>query len=195
MRKASLADRPRIVDILAPAFEGNKSVNYVVKGDSHRTRRIRRLMRYSFNICNKFGEVWISDDGQACALVLFMEKKKTTLQTIFWDIDLAWRVIGFNRVKAVLKRDEMIKANHPKEAFAYLFFLGVDPDVQGKGSGSALMREVIAHYDSLNRPIYLETSMEKNLPFYKKLGFEIFSTVELTYTLYIMRRSANVPTQ
>jgi ribosomal protein S18 acetylase RimI-like enzyme len=195
MKRAKISDRSRIVDLLAAAFEGNKSVNYVVRQDGNRADRIKRLMRYSFNICNKFGEVWISDDQQACALILFTEKKKTTIQTILWDIDLVLTVIGFNRVKAVLKRDEMIKANHPKEAFAYLFFLGVDPEVQGKGSGSSLMREIIDHYDKLKRPIYLETSMEKNLPFYKKLGFEIFSTVQLSYTLYIMRRFSNVPMQ
>lgn len=82
----------------------------------------------------------------------------------------------------------MIKANHPKEPIAYLWFVGVSKEVQGQGVGSALMHEVIAKCEQDKRPVYLETSMLRNLPFYKKLGFEIFQTLELSYTLYQLRR-------
>lgn len=195
MRKAVASDKPHVVDTLARAFDLNKSVNFVAKQDARRLRRIRKLMEYSFDVCFTFGEIWTSDDQQACALVLYPENRKTTLRSIIWDLKLALFVIGIERVSAVLKREAMIKANHPKEPIAYLWFLGVNPDCQGKRLGSALMLEVIAEYDRRGRPIFLETSMEKNLPFYEKLGFEIFNTVELTYRLYIIRRLLNVPRQ
>lgn len=188
MRKATPSDKSHIVNLLAKSFDDNKSVNYVAKQDRHRVARIKRLMGYSFDRCYTFGEVWMSDDQQACALIEFPEQKHSSLRTQWWDLKLALTVIGLNRVGAVLKRDAMIKANHPPAPIAYLWFLGVSKTVQGKGVGSALMREVIAKCDRDNRPIYLETSMLRNLPFYKKLGFEIFQTLELTYTLYQLRR-------
>jgi len=160
----------------------------VVKQDQRRVDRIAKLMDYSFNVCNKFGEVWVSDDRQACALIIFPDKKRLSFRTLLWDLKLVFSVIGLDRVRAVLKREAMIKANHPKDPIAYLWFIGVNPRLQGKGVGSAVMREVIQECERKKRPIYLETSMEKNLPFYKKFGFEIFHSLQLSYTLYQLRR-------
>jgi ribosomal protein S18 acetylase RimI-like enzyme len=178
-----------VIEILRSAFDDNKNVNYVVKQDEKRAERIKDLMTYSFNMCNTFGEVWIADDEQACALILFPDKKRTSFRTLLWDLKLALSVIGIDRVSAVLKREAMIKSNHPKEPIAYLWFIGVNPQSQSKGHGSAFLKEVIHTCERKKRPIYLETSMEKNLPFYKKFGFEIFQTLQISYTLYQLRRS------
>lgn len=145
-------------------------------------------MDYSFNLCNQFGEVWISDDQEACALILFPDKKRSSFRTLLWDLKLALSVIGLDRVSAVLKREAMIKANHPKEPIAYLWFIGVNPLRQNRGIGSAFIKEVIKECERKKRPIYLETSTEGNLPFYQKFGFEIFQSLNLTYTLYQLRR-------
>jgi ribosomal protein S18 acetylase RimI-like enzyme len=188
MRKATSSDKSTILDILTKSFDTNKSVNYVVKQDRRRIDRIRNLMHYSFNVCNEFGEVWMSDDNQACALILFPDRKKISLRSILWDLKLASSVIGLDRVSAVLKREAMIKANHPKDPIAYLWFIGVNPRLQGKGVGSAFIQEVVKECEGKKRPIYLETSTERNLPFYKKFGFEIFKQLQLSYTLYQLRR-------
>lgn len=188
MRKATTADKNVILDILTRSFDDNKSVNDVVKQDQNRVDRIEKLMEYSFYLCHEFGEVWISDDQQACALVLFPDTKRASFFTFMWDLKLALSVIGLDRINMILKREKMIKANHPRTPIAYLWFLGVNPELQGQGVGSALLGQLIKECESKNRPIYLETSMTRNLPFYKKFGFEIFCSVQLTYTLYQLRR-------
>ena len=188
MKGAESNQEELIVDILAESFDSNKSVNYVVKQDLKRDRRIRGLMQYSYNVCNAFGEVWMSDDNQACALVLFPDKKRTTLSAIFWDISLAFSVIGVGRVRQVLSREAQIKSHHPKKPFAYLWFIGVKPSAQNRHIGSSLLKELIDRYSSQGRPIYLETSVDRNTPWYKKHGFEIFETLQLTYPLYLLRR-------
>jgi ribosomal protein S18 acetylase RimI-like enzyme len=188
MKKATASDKPVILDLLTRSFDDNKSVNYVVKQDQNRVARIRRLMDYSFNVCHAFGEVWISDDCQACALILFPDQKRSSFRTLLWDLKLALTVIGIGQVKSVLEREAMIKSNHPNEPIAYLWFLGVNPQLQGKGIGSALIQEVLTECGRKKRPVYLETSMERNLPFYRKFGFVIFQTLQLTYKLYQLRR-------
>jgi len=188
MRKVNHSDRTKIIDILAAAFDDNKSVNYVAKQDHHRERRIRKMMDYSFDACYTFGEIWITDDERACALVEFPDQKRLTAQSWLWDIRFAISVVGLNRVGLILQRDKMIRSNHPKEPIAYVWFIGVQPGLQGKGMGSTLVKELIEEYEQKKRPIYLETSMNRNLPFYKNLGFEIFQTLELSYTLYLLRR-------
>ena len=181
-------DKNHVIQILSKSFSDNKSVNYVVKQDEKREERIKSLMEYSFDVCYAFGEVWISNDDQACALLLFPDKKRTSIRTILWDLKLALSVVGLNRVSAVLKRESMIKNHHPKELFAYLWFIGVNPSNQNRGIGSAFIKEVIDKCEKERRPIYLETSVERNLSFYQKFGFEIFQSLYLSYTLYHLRK-------
>ena len=187
MKRAVQNQKSLVVEILSASFDDNKSVNFVVKQDKNRKVRIRGLMEYSFKVCNAFGDVWISEDEQACALVLFPDKKKTNLNAILWDVRLALSVIGINRIGPVLGRESKIKSFHPKMPFSYLWFIGVKPELQNKGKGSQLLREIIEESKHGKRPIYLETSVERNLPWYKKHGFEIFNTLDLSYNLYLLR--------
>lgn len=178
-----------MVSILSKAFDENRSVNYVVRQDQKRVTRIGRLMEYSFNVCLKFGEVWLSDNERGCALILFPDRKRTTFRSILWDLQLAFFSIGLLRVGKVLGREARIKAFHPKEPFCYLWFIGVQTEDQGKGTGSSLLKDIIDRCETIGHPIYLETSVKNNLPWYRKFGFEIYNTIEFTYTLYLLRRN------
>lgn len=51
-----------------------------------------------------------------------------------------------------------------------------------------LMNEIIKECISKHRPIYLETSTIKNIPWYKKFGFTIYNTPDLEYQLYFMKK-------
>ena len=53
----------------------------------------------------------------------------------------------------------------------YIFYIGVDPDHQGKGIGKSLLGAKIA---GANRPLYLETLLPLNVKLYRSLGFEVF---------------------
>lgn len=189
MKRVDSSQKSVVVEILSKSFDDNKSVNYVVKQDSNRKERIRGLMDYSFKVCDAFGDVWMSDDSVACALVLYPDKKKTSLNAISWDAKLALSVIGLDRVGKVLGRESKIKAYHPKQPFSYLWFIGVPPASQGKGIGSRLLEEIIHNSEEQGRPVYLETSVDRNLPWYKAHGLEIFQTLDLTYQLYMLRTS------
>ena len=56
----------------------------------------------------------------------------------------------------------------------YLQTLGVEPAHQGKGYGSLLMEYMLEKIDTTNPlPVFLETSTEINVKFYKRFGFEV----------------------
>ena len=80
MVKAKQTDKNLVADILTKSFENNQSVNYIAKQDEKRLTRIRSLMDYSFEVCYKFGDVFLSEDRKACALILYPDKKKTTFK-------------------------------------------------------------------------------------------------------------------
>jgi ribosomal protein S18 acetylase RimI-like enzyme len=67
---------------------------------------------------------------------------------------------------------------HPERPHWYLSGIGTDPPAQGTGVGSALMRSRLVRCDAAGEPAYLESSNERNVPFYRQHGFRV--TGELT---------------
>lgn len=188
MIKASLQDKALTVSILIKAFDTNHSVNYVAKQDAKRRERIKALMDYSFEVCHLFGEIYLSDNKQACALLLFPDKQRTNLKTILLDIQLMFKCIGLSRVNKVLKRNSSIKSAYPKTETSYLWFIGVNTSEQGKGIGSQLLKEVIQLPQYQSTCMLLETSMPQNLPFYEKLGFHTYKELMFDHKLYMMKK-------
>lgn len=188
MKNANYEDKSLVIDILTKSFDTNQSVNYIAKQDGKRLKRISALMDYSFEVCYMFGDVFLSDDRKACALVLYPDKKKTTLKSILLDIKLIFSCIGIENIKKALARESKIKQLQPKDLMYYLWFIGVDPEYQNEGIGSILMDEIIKDSKQKQRPIYLETSTLKNLPWYKKYGFQLYNELELSYKLFFLKR-------
>lgn len=187
MIRAELKDKELIVDILAKSFNDNKSVNYIVKQDERRESRVKKLMEYSFDVCYLFGDVFVSEDRKGCALIVMPDKKKTTLKSVVLDAKLVLSVIGLSNVKKAMSREAAINKLHPKEPFYYLWFIGVEPSDQNKGIGSVLMQDIIIESWAKRRPIYLETSTLKNIPWYEKFGFTIYHKLDFGYELFCMK--------
>jgi ribosomal protein S18 acetylase RimI-like enzyme len=69
--------------------------------------------------------------------------------------------------------------HHPHVPHWYLPVLGTDPDHQGKGVGAALLTRAFARSDAAGLPAYLESSKERNLPFYQRHGFEVVGHIRI----------------
>lgn len=188
MIRADYKDKELIVDILTNSFADNKSVNYIIKQDSRRMERIRNLMDYSFEVCYMFGDVFLSDNRKGCALIVKPEKKKTTLKSILLDTNLILKSTGLSNVKKAMDREGKIKKLQPQKPTYYLWFIGVDPKEQNKGTGSTLLREVIKQGELKNRPVTLETSTLKNIPWYEKFGFKVYNELDLGYRLFFLKK-------
>jgi GNAT superfamily N-acetyltransferase len=187
MVRANLNDRKLVTEILSGSFNDNKSVNYLLPQDSRRHARLQKFMEYSFDVCHRFGDVFLSEDRKGCALILIPDKKKTTIPSILFDLKFIFQAIGLSNVKKAISRESEIKKHHPKEPLYYLWFIGVKENEQSKGIGSKLLSEVIEEGRQQNRTVCLETSTVKNLPWYQKFGFEIYKEIDFGYTLYCMK--------
>jgi len=187
MVRAKTNDKSFVVDLLSQSFDNNQSVNYIVRQDKKRLRRIRFLMDYSYEVCSQSGDVWLSDDHKACALLLYPHLKRTTLKSIWLDVKLIFQVIGLCGVQKAMKRETQIKKLQPKAPMAYLWFIGVNPANQHNNVGTKLLNEIIEDANSKALPVYLETSTLQNLPWYERQGFKIYNKLELGYTLFFLR--------
>ena len=66
------------------------------------------------------------------------------------------------------------------EPHRYLMIVGVDPELQNQGVGSAIVREGLALADRESVRCYLETSERRNLAFYERHGFVVLEEAKDT---------------
>jgi len=188
MKLANTSHRTLVVDILRTSFDDNQSINYIVRRGKNRRERIIHLMEYCFDICMDKGMIFLSDDEQGCVLILLPEKRMNVFKVMALETKLLFRSVGFVNALRVMKREKLLKTHHPKGTFYYLWFAGVYPESQGTGIGSQLLKEVLTNCDKKKRPVYLETSVSRNLPWYERFGFNIYHEIDLGYKLYQMMR-------
>lgn len=187
MKKADASDKNTVVRILTSSFPENKSVQFIIGNHRKQTKKISRLMEYAFDICHLFGDIYLSEDRNACLLFTIPERKITNLKSAWYDAKLIFSCIGLCNISKVLKREAAIKKLHPPKPFYYLWFIGVRQEEQGKNIGTALLLDFLEKARSDHHPVYLETSIERNLPWYQKYGFTIYCDVDFGYTLYFLR--------
>jgi ribosomal protein S18 acetylase RimI-like enzyme len=74
---------------------------------------------------------------------------------------------------------EQMDRYHPAEPHWYLPMIGVDPARQGNGYGSALLKHALERCDGEDKLTYLESSSPKNIPLYRRHGFESLGTIQV----------------
>ena len=120
----------------------------------------------------------VSGDGHAAALWGPPNHWKTGPSDVVRLLPSSLRLFGPKVLQALSTLGEVDKF-HPTEPHWYLGFLGTDPDHQGKGLGSAVLRPVLEGCDRDGIPAYLESSKESNVPFYERHGFAVTDTIDL----------------
>jgi GNAT superfamily N-acetyltransferase len=87
-------------------------------------------------------------------------------------------VVEPRRQEAMLLFAEMGRV-HPHEPHWYLPLIGVEPDCQGRGLGSALIRPVLERCDAAGLPAYLEATSARSVTLYERLGFEAVGAIQV----------------
>lgn len=103
---------------------------------------------------------------------------------------------GFRRLREVSRAIAFLeerRAHHVPRRHFYLSALGVDPERQGEGIGTALLGPVLERAAGGDLPAYLETATARNVLLYERLGFEVVEELTLPRTDvhgWLMRRPA-----
>ncbi|MDQ3579925.1 MAG: GNAT family N-acetyltransferase, partial [Actinomycetota bacterium] len=163
-------------DTLAAAFEGSLLVRHVVAADDFE-RRVRGLQRlFLVGVGMDHGAVWVTDDSSAVAVW-------TTPDT---DGEAAFRAIAEqavelagDRARASARTEWALRPHRPTEPAWFLGVVGVRPDRQGRGLGSAVIRPGLDAADAAGVFAHLETSEDRNVRLYRALGFEVTAEVRL----------------
>jgi ribosomal protein S18 acetylase RimI-like enzyme len=180
IRKLTYDDVPRIARALARSFEDDPVMSWVFPQD---TKRLDRLeVAFGFYL----RKIWLRRDecyavDRLFGAALWLPPGEWHLGPIE-QLRLLPQMIAINgrnlpRMVTVLR---MIETSHPKEPpHYYLAVLGVEPELQGRGFGSALMQPVLRRCDRERVPAYLESSKRRNVVLYERHGFRVVEELKL----------------
>jgi ribosomal protein S18 acetylase RimI-like enzyme len=121
-----------------------------------------------------------SDNGTLQGVCLWQgpnEPKGVSLGSMIRMLPLAPSIFGYSHIWRVLSGNAAVDGNHPTYKHYYLAYIGVSPNCQGQGIGSALLKPVLKKADAQGIPCYLETGNPKNIKFYEKYGFTVTNEI------------------
>jgi len=81
----------------------------------------------------------------------------------------------FGKIVAMVGRLEALRKGAVPGDHWYLNQVAVDAAQRGRGAGRAVLRPGLARAAADGLPCYLETFAERNLSFYRRLGFEVLA--------------------
>jgi ribosomal protein S18 acetylase RimI-like enzyme len=174
IRKATRTDADRLIHHLVRAFDDDPMANYMLRQDARRDKGFNGFFRICLcTMSLPHDQVYTTEDCIGGAL---WHPPGTSHLPLISQLKLLpgiIRSVGFRGMGRAMDVFSVLDKVHPGEAHYYLQVLGVDPDHQGKGLGSALLRPVLERCDQEGCGAYLENSKEENTAFYTRHGFAV----------------------
>ncbi|MEW6433149.1 MAG: GNAT family N-acetyltransferase [Myxococcota bacterium] len=166
--------------VLGHAFAGDPAFRHALPDDARRVAQLTwlcaRVMRF---VELSGGRVDVAGDGPRAV-------------ALWAPVTRAWReplgrlvrsglaatpfVLGLGAVRRLAALGRVTGALHAALApvpHDYLLQLAVAPGEQGRGLGSALLREGLERSSRAGRAVWLETTNPANVAFYERHGFEV----------------------
>ena len=197
IRLAERSDLPLLTETLTQSFSDDPVINWFIRQDEHREEAIRDNMRFILDWFYPAGGVYTSEDCGACSIWIpqgYVEGQLTEEERRRLDKRKAsWTTEeGLWRLDLLIKLEEEKKPSYPHWELGYI---GVRPELQGKGVGSALLEHMLTRLDEINVPAYLESSNPVNQPLYERHGFRVIDSIPLPDgpTMMCMLRNPKVP--
>lgn len=183
-------------EVLGRALNDDPISLNIFPNDEERKEKLKYIFRLSTCIGIRYGEVHATSPNlEGIAIWMPCERYKEKFSWflrcggISLGIRIGWK--ASKRANPMWNFIEEIQAEIVSDEHWYLDELGVDPPFQGKGYGSSLMRYMLKRIDEQGLPVYLETSLEKNVKYYEKFGFKIIKEAlipETDVNLWFMLR-------
>jgi len=165
-------------DLLARAFFDDPLATFMLP-DAHARARLLpvhlgAMVRYGV----LYGEVHATPDALRGVAVWIPPglDDVTSDQAEASGIDRAAEMVGpeaWGRFASVMGHVAQFRASDMPDPHWYLALIGVAPDMARRGLGGRLLRPVLDRADRTGTPCYLETANARNVPFYRRHGFDV----------------------
>ena len=179
VRKVTLEDVPRLALVLGRAFDSDPPMRWFLRDDERRVELARQMFDVMLRAVHLTRDAcYTTEDVTGGAL---------------WVPPGRWRLGFWQQVRLlpgmvrVFGRDlpraqrglAVMDTGHPRRPHWYLDSLGVEPESQGRGVGSALMQPVLERCDRERMPAYLNAGSSRSRDLYLRHGFHVMEEFRL----------------
>ncbi len=177
VRQATLRDLPAATSVLMDAFSAHPLRQHVLPGARRRRIAIASGDTALFAEAVLCGTGYVAIvDGQIVGVLSWLEPEEHPRPR--------WRAVALDLARApfllcpphgfrALGFQKAIDKFHRNEPSLYFTIAATYRHMQRRGIASALIRRMLARADEMKCSVFLETSNQKNLALYGRLGFEI----------------------
>jgi ribosomal protein S18 acetylase RimI-like enzyme len=165
--------------LLGRAFQDNPLYRAVLAhmSDEARAGAVRRVKRGFVAAAVRYQDgraLWV--DGRMAAVCLSCAPTQYPHKPLAFALHTrGCLTTGWRGVRNFLRTNAYLTGRHPREAHHYLFVLGVEPELQGRGLGSRLLRALSDRADAGGHPCYLETDKPASVELYRRAGYEVLT--------------------
>ena len=192
MKKAIKSDRDKVVKIISESFDGNPHINFIIKNDRKRNKRMNAMAQYAFNIGIRRDGIYLTDDEQGVAIVFRRSQFKKSLYEYWLQLCLVFKAFTVLRSSKILKLESLVERNRETGGdYLYIWFLGVRDNTLGTNDARELMKYIFKMSQVLSLPLYSETTVKRNNKVYKRFGFEDYNILKTgmgNLIFYYMKR-------
>ena len=170
VRCAGVCDAPAVANVLVRAFFDDPVATFLFPDVRRRPALLARFfdLQLTQNYLRR-GVVSTTIDGDGAALWMPPDAPTPTVRERLFHSAFALR-LGARR-SAAHRLTALLESRHPTEPHWYLGALGVLPDRQGRGVGTALLESALARCDDRGEGVYLEASRPESARLYERVGF------------------------
>jgi GNAT superfamily N-acetyltransferase len=171
---ADAAQRDDVAGVLLAAFADDPAARWVWPDDSVYREAFSHLIDALGGAAFAHRSAYLAngDEGAALWLPPGTAPDDAAIEA------LVKRTVGGAAQDATFAIFEEMGRAHPAGPHWYLPFVGVTPGRQGQGIGSALLEAALTRCDADALPAYLESTNPRNVPLYRRYGFEVTGEIQ-----------------
>lgn len=170
IRAARVTDSLHVTELLTAAFLHSAVGDWLIPDLAIRRAVYRRYFRIHVDHALRHGFIDISLDGNGAAVWLPRPgHDPDNYEQLLAEACGTW----LRRFELI---DELFTRHHPTARHHHLAFLGVRPDRQREGIGSALLADHTTALDAKQIPAYLDASTPHSRDLYLRHGFHVVDT-------------------
>ncbi|MCV0402887.1 MAG: GNAT family N-acetyltransferase [Chloroflexi bacterium] len=186
VRRATRGEIPVLAEVLARAFVHDPFFGFLAGDAPERGQRMREGWRGILRHGSAgMRETYTTEDHAGVAIWLPPGDRGPSVIGSLRMLPAMARLAGWRRLRMVAATMAALEERHrhhaPDDHF-YLSALGVEPERQGEGVGTALMQPVLERCDHDGTPAYLETATGRNVLLYERVGFDVVEELTLPGT-------------
>jgi ribosomal protein S18 acetylase RimI-like enzyme len=173
-RRAGASDADSLAALLSRAFATDPLGRYLLPPSRARRRQMERGFRvYLRRIYLPEGQSWMAGSASGAAIWLPPGGGQLGRLGELRVLLGLWLAFGLDATRRTLRTVDLLEQMRPSGPHWYLAFLGVDPALQGRGIGRALLERSLQEIDRSGQPACLETANPRNLELYRRMGFAV----------------------